>query len=137
MKARRAIIGIWALLSTVGVVHAHHTYSLFDGSKRVTVSGTVAKHEWTNPHTFVWVYVPSRETSGKYDLYAFENGSPNAVMKVGWTKTSVQAGDEITVEYAPLRDGRKGGHLLALKLPDGRILHGVGLAGDPSVEQGK
>jgi len=39
----------------------------------------------------------------------------------------VQAGDRITVVYAPLRDGRKGGHLLSLKLPDGRTLSGVGI----------
>jgi hypothetical protein len=121
----------------VGVVEAHHTYSIFDGSKRVTVGGTLAKHEWTNPHTFLWVYVPSTEAPGEYDLYGFENGSPNAVMKVGWSKDLLQAGDKIVVEYSPLRDGRKGGHLLSARLPDGRTLRGVGFAGDPSVEQAK
>jgi len=121
------VVGIAAalLLGISAVAQAHHTYALFDASKKLTVSGTVAKLEWTNPHTFLWVYVPSTEAAGKYDLYAFENGSPNAVTRVGWSKTSVQAGDKITVDYAPLRDGRKGGHLLSVTLADGRTLHGV------------
>jgi len=126
VKARKIIGAAAALLLGISAVaQAHHTYALFDGSKKLTVSGTVAKLEWTNPHTFLWVYVPGTE-AGKYDLYAFENGSPNAVSKVGWSKTSVQAGDRITVNYAPLRDGRKGGHLLTVKLADGRVLSGVG-----------
>lgn len=124
---RQIICAAGLLLGMTALAEAHHTYALFDASKTLTVTGTVAKLEWTNPHTFVWVYVPSTENAGKFDLYAFENGSPNAVTKAGWSKTSVQAGDRITVDYAPLRDGRKGGHLLSLKLPDGRTLHGVGI----------
>ena len=121
------------LLTAMGLAQAHHTYALFDGSRMRTVAGTVAKLEWTNPHTFVWVYVASAENAGRYDLYAFENGSPNAVSKVGWSQTSLRAGDKIAVQYAPLRDGRKGGHLVSVKLPDGRILHGVGFGSGSSV----
>jgi hypothetical protein len=105
---------------------AHHSYALFDGSKTLTVIGTVAKLEWINPHVFLWVYVPREKEAGQYDLYAFENGSPLASSKVGWSATAVRAGDRITVDYWPLRDGRKGGHLKAAKLPDGRILEAFG-----------
>jgi hypothetical protein len=132
LRVPRTVAAMAAVLLGAAVVaEAHHTYALFDSSKTLTVSGTVAKLEWTNPHTFVWVYVPSTETAGKYDLYAFENGSPNAVSKAGWSKTTVQAGDKITVDFAPLRDGRKGGHLLSVKLNDGRTLYGVGIKPPP------
>jgi hypothetical protein len=113
-------------LACVPRAHAHHSYAMFDGAKTLTVSGTVAKLEWSNPHVFVWVYVPSTKNPGKYDLYAFENGSPNAISKVGWSKDSLHAGDKITVEYWPLRDGRNGGHLTTATLGDGRTLGSVG-----------
>ena len=114
------------LLACMPAAYAHHSYAMFDGSKTLTVSGTVAKLEWSNPHVFVWVYVPSTKNPGKYDLYAFENGSPNAISKVGWSKDSLRAGDKITVEYWPLRDGRNGGHLTTATLADGRTLGSVG-----------
>jgi hypothetical protein len=127
-----------ALLLLAGMhgAQAHHSYAMFDGSKTLTVSGTVAKLEWTNPHVFVWIYVPSTKNPGKYDLYAFENASPNAITKVGWTRDSLQAGDKITVEYSPLRDGRNGGHLTVAKLADGRTLGSVGgFAAAPSFKR--
>ena len=116
---------LWLLSAEVAL--SHHTYAMFDASRTVKVSGTVAKLEWTNPHVFVWLYVPTAAGSpAKYDLYAFENGSPNALSKVGWSKSILQAGDAITVEYWPLRDGRKGGHLSKVTLPDGRVIGSVG-----------
>jgi Family of unknown function (DUF6152) len=127
LKLRGTMIAVALIL--MGGVHgarAHHSYAMFDESKTLTVSGTVAKLEWTNPHVFVWIYVPSTKNPGKYDLYAFENGSPNAITKVGWSKDSLRAGDKITVEYWPLRDGRNGGHLALATLADGRKLKSVG-----------
>lgn len=113
-------------LGSLGTAQAHHTYAMFDNSKVVTVQGTVAKLEWANPHVFVWLYVPSVKNPGKYDLYAFENGSPNAISKIGWNRNSLKPGDKVTIEYSPLRDGRTGGHLDKATLADGRVLGAVG-----------
>ena len=127
LKTQGMTTGVALLLLTcMHGAQAHHSYAMFDGSKTQTVSGTVAKLEWSNPHVFVWIYVPSTKNPGKYDLYAFENGSPNAITKVGWSKDSLRAGDKITIEYWPLRDGRNGGHLTTATLPDGRTLGSVG-----------
>jgi hypothetical protein len=101
---------------------AHHTYAMFDYARRLTVSGTVAKFQWVNPHAYLWVYVPSRDNPGKYDLLAFENGGPAVLAKMGWSKEVLRANEKITVEYAPLRDGRPGGHCVTVVLPDGRSL---------------
>lgn len=105
-----------------GATQAHHSYAMFDGSQTRTVTGTVAKLEWTNPHAFLWVYVPSVEKPGTYDLWGFENGSPSVLQGHGWNRDSVKAGDKIVVEYWPLRDGSIGGHCEKVTFSDGRAL---------------
>ncbi|HXR89858.1 MAG TPA: DUF6152 family protein [Steroidobacteraceae bacterium] len=119
-------LSLLLLLAPLGTAQAHHTYAMFNRSQTLTLQGTVAKLEWTNPHVFLWLYVPSASNPGKYDLYALENGSPNAISKIGWNKESLQPGDKVTIEYWPLRDGRKGGHLAKATLATGRVLGAVG-----------
>ena len=117
---------LWVLVaclaSASGAAWAHHSYALFDTSGTKSVSGTVAKLEWMNPHAFLWVYVPSPDKAGKYDLWGFENGSPSVLQGYGWNKDVLKAGDKIAVEYWPLRDGSIGGHCEKVKLPDERVL---------------
>ena len=114
------------LLVLASSASAHHTYAMFDGSRTLTVSGTVAKLEWMNPHVFVWLYVPNPKAKEGYDLYVFENGSPNVLVRLGWTKTALTAGEKIVVEYWPLKDGRNGGHFNKATHADGRVLYGAG-----------
>jgi hypothetical protein len=106
--------------------HAHHSYTMFDASASKSVTGTVAKLEWNNPHVFVWVYVRNASVPGGHDLYAFENGSPGVLVRMGWSKDSLTAGETITVDYWPLKDGRKGGHFVKATRSDGRTLLGLG-----------
>jgi len=105
---------------------AHHTYAMFDNSGTRSVTGTIAKLEWKNPHVYIWMYVPSTAEQGKYDLYAFENGSPSVLSARGWTPTIIKAGDQITIEYWPLKDGRNGGHFEQATFADGHKLRGAG-----------
>jgi len=98
---------------------AHHSYAMFDLSKSVFVSGTLAKHEWVNPHTFVWLYVEKADQPGKYDLYAFENGPITMLMRNGWTKDTLRVGEKLTVQYFPLKDGRTGGSFVKAIHEDG------------------
>lgn len=105
---------------------AHHSYAMFDGTRTTTVRGTVAKLEWTNPHVFVWMYVPNSAAQGGFDLYAFENGSPNVLARGGWSATTFAAGEELTIEYWPLLDGRTGGHFRLATRVDGTLIRGAG-----------
>ena len=105
---------------------AHHSYAMFDSSGTREVNVVVAKLDWTNPHVFLWAYVASKATPGKYDLWAFENGSPSVLSAKGWGPTTLKAGDKIVVEYWPLKDGRVGGHFERATFPDGRTLRGAG-----------
>jgi hypothetical protein len=105
---------------------AHHSYAMFDGTKTLSVSGTVAKLEWANPHVYVWVYVRNPSAASGYDLYAFENGSTGVLSRLGWSASTFSVGEKITVEYWPLKDGRTGGHFVKGTHQDGRVAPGAG-----------
>lgn len=123
-----AALGLVAAADAAG----HHSYSMFDGSRTATVTGTVAKLEWTNPHVFLWVYVPNAASETGYDLYAFENGSPNVLTQRGWSKRTFVAGEEVAITYWPLADGRTGGHFAVATREDGSVIRGAGgPGGDP------
>src|SRR5688572_1696516 len=96
-SALRALVLALAV-AAVATAGAHHSYSMFDGTRTLTVAGTVAKIEWTNPHVFVWVYVPNAKSETSYDLYAFENGAPTALAREGWSKTTFATGEPVTIE---------------------------------------
>ena len=116
-------VGVLTLVLSLptGTGLAHHSYAMFDTARTANVAGTVAKLEWMNPHAFLWVYVPSSAKPGTYDLWGFENGSPSVLQGHGWSKDVLKAGDTITVEYWPLRDGTIGGHCEKVTLADGRV----------------
>lgn len=115
---RTACVAALAFLGS-SLALAHHSYAMFDLSKSVFVSGTLAKHEWVNPHTFVWLYVEKADQPGKYDLYAFENGPITMLMRNGWTKDTLRVGEKLTVQYFPLKDGRTGGSFVKAIHEDG------------------
>jgi len=123
--AARALIAALGL-GVAAAASAHHSYAMFDGERTLTVKGTVAKLEWTNPHVFIWMYVPNSAVESGFDLYAFENGSPNVLARSGWSKDTFAAGEELTIEYWPLLDGRTGGHFRQATRADGSTLRGAG-----------
>lgn len=118
---------------------AHHSYAMFDGTRTVLVTGSVAKVEWSNPHVFIWVYVPNPKAANGYDLYAFSSASTNLLARNGWSPTTLKVGETVTVEYWPLKDGRMGGHFRKAAHEDGHVTLGVsGPAGvEPKAENPK
>jgi hypothetical protein len=124
-RIRFALAAAVAFGSATGAA-AHHSYAMFDGSRTVTVTGTVAKLEWVNPHVFVWVYVPNAASATGYDLYAFENGSPNVLLRRGWSKETFASGEAVAVTYWPLADGRPGGHFAVATRADGSVVRAAG-----------
>jgi len=103
-NAFAALIGALALLAATPVV-AHHSFAAeFDANKPFKMTGTVTKVEWQNPHTFFYVDVVD-EKSGKVTNWAMEMGSPNGLMRNGWTRNTLKIGTTVTVEGALARDG--------------------------------
>ena len=104
---------------------AHHSYAMFDNGRVQEVKGTVAKLEWDNPHIFLWIYVADENAESGYELYAFETGSTTMMAKSGWTRDdTVTVGEEVTILYFPLFDGRPGGSLATITHADGRVTDG-------------
>ncbi len=109
---------IMAFLVVSASAFAHHSYALFDLTQRRTAEGTVAKLEWTNPHTFVWMYVKGKKG---YELYSFESGSVAMLKRYGWTQNTLVKGEKVTIEYFPLKDGRNGGSFIRAIHADGHV----------------
>ena len=119
MKSVAGLVLAICLLCNAGLASAHHSYSMFDLKNRATITGTVAKLEWSNPHVFVWVYVPNAK--GAYDLYGLEAGAVTLLTRYGWTKDTIKSGEKVTVEYFPLKDKRPGGAFIKLTHADGTV----------------
>jgi hypothetical protein len=116
-----AALSIAALMAAAAPATAHHSYSMFDQTKSLTLRGTVRTVEWANPHVWVWVDVD--DGKGGVTPWGFETNAPSELVRFfGWTKNSLTAGDKVTVDYAPLRSGRNGGALRTLTFADGRTL---------------
>jgi hypothetical protein len=112
-----------ALLLTATRAPAHHAFAAeYDENKRVTVSGTVTKFEWINPHA--WLYVDGKDESGKVTSWSFEMGSPNGLIHRGWRRTELKKGDQVTVEGFGAKDGNNIANASTVTLPDGRKLFG-------------
>jgi len=87
-------------------VHAHHSTAMFDHSKSVTITGIVKEVQWTNPH--VAFFINASEGTEAPTLWLMEMTSPGNLVRDGWTRNSVKAGDKVTVSFSPLRDTSKG-----------------------------
>ena len=108
------------IFTGAGVLLAHHSFSMFDTTKSVSLSGSVTVFEWTNPHAYIEIDVP--EARGGVKHWTIEMGSPSILQQSGWKYKDLKFGDKITVSISPLRNGDPGGLLVQAKLPDGRTL---------------
>jgi hypothetical protein len=112
---------------------AHHAFAAeFDGSKPVTLKGTVTKMEWINPHA--WMHVDVKGADGKVVTWMIEGGAPNALLRRGWNRNSVLPGTPVTVEGFRAKDGSNRANGRVVTLADGKKLFigslGTGAPGD-------
>ena len=112
-----------AALAVAPPALAHHSTAAFDMEKTIEITGTVEDFQWTNPHTWTNVKVEGSDESA--GIYGLEGMSPNYLGRNGWTKSTLKPGDKLTFEVHPLKDGRRGGFMVAVKLPDGTLLYNL------------
>jgi hypothetical protein len=108
-----------ALALGIGTVAAHHSSTMFDHSKTLTLTGTVVEVHWVNPHVNLLVNGTVKDGDTPSD-WLLEMTSPgNLVRAGGWSRTSVKPGDKVVVEMSPLRDpSQQGGALKKITLVD-------------------
>jgi hypothetical protein len=106
MRFGAIVVTAVGLLCSSLPLMAHHSFAAeYDSKKTITIHGVVQKIAWMNPHAYVWVDV--KDENGKVTTYAFESLSPNALMRGGWTRNSLKAGDEVTVDGYLAKDGQR------------------------------
>jgi hypothetical protein len=121
--SRMLCVAVAALLMTAMRLPAHHAFAAeYDENRRVTVSGTVTRFEWTNPHA--WLYVDEKDGSGKVTVWSFEMGSPGGLTRRGWERTALKTGDRVTLEGFGAKNGGNKANATTVTLPDGRKLFG-------------
>jgi Family of unknown function (DUF6152) len=104
------------LLLAAAPVAAHHSFAAeFDASKPFKLTGVVTKVEWQNPHTIFSLDITDERTK-KVTNWSFEMGSPNGLMRNGWTRNTLKIGDVVTVEGSLARDGSPYGNARAVVL---------------------
>ena len=100
---------------------AHHSFAAeFDASSPIELTGTVTKVEWANPHTYFYMDVTSPK--GDVESWALEMGSPNGLMRRGWTRDSMKIGDVVTVTGSRAKDGSTKGNARSVVLSTGKRL---------------
>ncbi len=112
--AAAMIAWLWTLPT-----HAHHSFSaVFDSTRPVTLSGTITRVEWTNPH--IWFYVDVTSPDGTVAEWGFSGAPPGVLMRRGITKDVLRIGAVVNVEGFLARDGSNNASGGRVTLPDGR-----------------
>jgi Family of unknown function (DUF6152) len=108
------------LLLSSSPIFAHHSPAEFDGTKTVSVKGTVTQFAWNNPHAYI--YIDAENDKGEVEKWAAELGTLGVLSRINWRRDSVKPGDQITIYGNPARDGRSLMRLMKVVLPNGQEL---------------
>ena len=119
-------VGVMTLCATTAAV-AHHAFAAeFDATKPVRFRGTVTKMLWVNPHALI--YMDVKKDDGTVEEWMIEAGTPNTLLRRGFTKESLQPGAEIIVDGYQAKDGERRANGRDVTLPNGKTLF-LGSAG--------
>jgi hypothetical protein len=125
MRRKLAVAGSGVLaggvLAAMVPVSAHHAFSAeFDANRPIKFQATIARVEWINPHS--WIHVDVKRPDGTVERWMIEGGTPNTLLRRGFTRDSLKAGMEIVVDGYQAKDGTRRANGRDLTFPDGRKL---------------
>ena len=129
--ARRALVTALGVILWTGSIVAHHSFAAeYDAKKPATLTGTVTKVEWTNPH--VRFYIDVKDQAGMVTNWEFTMGAVNGLLRRGWTMKMLAPGDSVRVDGYLARDGSHLANARIVTLSDGRKMSGGTAADAPS-----
>lgn len=120
MRAHRGYFALAGLaLCAAGLpLTAHHSFAAeYDGKQMITLTGTITKVEWTNPH--IYIFMDVTDASGKVTNWSLEGYPPNTLKRTGFERKMLKTGDKITVTAYKSRDGSNTGAGREITFPDG------------------
>ena len=104
-------------LLLAGPALAHHSFAMYDNTRSITVTGTVSKWQWTNPHAYL--EIDAKDAGGAVTHYVLEGTSINIMVRAGWRSNMIKVGDRVTAVAAPSKDGKPTGLLLEVTFANG------------------
>ena len=129
------VIASAGLLMAAVPAIAHHAFAAeFDAKRPIKLQGTVTKMEWINPHA--WIHIDVKKPDGTVEAWMIEGGTPNTLLRRGFTKDSLQPGTEIIVDGYQAKDGSHRANGRDLTLPNGQKLF-MGSSGTGAPSDGK
>ena len=108
------------LVAAAAPALAHHSAAMFDMEKPITLSGVVKDFQYTNPHSWLVVMVPGAD--GKEVEWSFEAEGPSTLLRAGIKKSTLPAGEKVTMHTFPMKDGRPAGLWIDLTKSDGTVI---------------
>ena len=120
MTGRTGMLSLAVVIAVLAPVFAHHSFAVYDHTRTLTLSGTVTRFQWTNPHGFIEMDVKQGDGSVKH--FSIELTSINMMQRVGWRSNMIKAGDMVQVVMAPLLSGEPVGLGLEVVLADGKTM---------------
>jgi hypothetical protein len=122
-------LGVGIIMIASAPLGAHHSFAAeYDANKPISITGSVTKLEWMNPHARF--YVDVKEADGSVTHWNFELGAIPVLVKQGWRRDSLKVGDMVTVEGSLAKDGSKTANARVVKLADGRRVFAGSSGGD-------
>ena len=134
MRAKMLSVMAGGLMLAAVPMLAHHSFSAeYDRAKPIQLKGTVTKVEWMNPHARF--YLDVKDDDGKVTNWEFELGSPNGLMRQGWTRNSLKIGEVVSVNGSRAKDGSNLVNASNVAFENGkRVLGGASSADDPATK---
>jgi hypothetical protein len=108
-----------AVLSAAGA-GAHHSTSMYQLDKVITIQGTIKEFQYTQPHA--WIQVMAPDSTGKMVEWSMETGSPTVLMRAGVRKSSLPVGEKVTISFHPVKTGQNGGLFITATTAHGKTV---------------